>query len=145
MRFGRIVLIAGVSLVVFPALEQGVRGQEPDAPVTRETVQIPGPPVRRVPGAPGPTPAMGEPEPAHRVSINIGGYGFDMKPGPCVAKVEAAIQVHDDLFTGDPACDEQIRKARERQRKVEAKDPAYANAPRIGPAPTPAPGERNGD
>jgi len=68
------------------------------------------------------------------VGIVIAGFPFMMHPGPCAHSVEAAILAHEDLFTGDKACDSLIRQARAIQRRKEAEDPSYANEPRITPA-----------
>ena len=107
--------------------------------ITAPSLPVGGPRVRRTQPLPGvlePTP--GEiPDHEHLVGIAIDGVGFMMHPGPCAFRVEAAIMAHDDLFTGDQACDSLIRQARAIQRRREAEDPAYANAPRITPAPTP--------
>ena len=89
------------------------------------------------PGAMVPTPGMAPP-PEHLVGIIIAGFPFLMHRGPCAHRVEAAIQAHDDVFTGDQACDTLIRQARAIQRQKEAEDPDYANEPRITPAPAPA-------
>jgi hypothetical protein len=71
----------------------------------------------------------------HPIGITIDGYAFMMHRGPCARSVDNAIMAHDDLFTGDPACDALIRQARAIQRQKEAEDPSYANEPRITPAP----------
>jgi hypothetical protein len=78
------------------------------------------------------------PQHEHLVGLTINGEHFMMHPGPCVLHVEAAIQAHEDLFTGNEACDTLIRQARVIQRRKEAEDQSYANEPRITPAPTPA-------
>src|SRR5690242_4826325 len=96
------------------------------------SVPVRGPIVHRVPGQPGPTPGMAT-SVEHLIGITIDGYPFMMKPGPCAFSVEAAIQAHDDLLTGDDACDQQIRAARQIQRQKEVEDPEYANGPRITP------------
>ena len=74
----------------------------------------------------------------HPIGITIDGYAFMMQRGPCARSADNAIMAHDDLFTGDPACDALIRQARAIQRQKEAEDPSYANGPRITPAPTSA-------
>jgi len=72
------------------------------------------------------------------IGIPIDGFNFMMHPGPCAFRVEAAMQAHEDLFTGDQACDALIRQARGIQRQKEAEDPDYANSPSSTPASTPA-------
>lgn len=104
------------------------------APIVRST-PIP-------PGANLPMPSI-EPYHEHLVGVTIDGYRFLMHPGPCAFRVEAAIQAHQDILTGDKSCDAQIRQARAIQRQKEAEDPAYANEPRITPAPTPNAREEN--
>lgn len=108
--------------------------------ITAPSLPVGGPIVRRTQPLPGviePTPAESPPH-EHLVGIAIDGEGFMMHRGPCAFRVEAAIQAHEDLFTGERACDSLIRQARAVQRRREAEDPAYANAPRITPEPTPA-------
>ena len=77
------------------------------------------------------------PAPKDRIQLFIDGSLFMMQRGPCVRNVDIALMEHDDLFTGEPACDALIRQARAIQRRKEAEDPDYANEPRG----TPGPGE----
>jgi hypothetical protein len=108
--------------------------------ITAPSLPVRGPIVRRTQPLPGviePTPAE-SPQHEHLVGIAIGGEGFMMHPGPCAFRVEAAILAHEDLFTGEQACDSLIRQARAIQRRREAENPAYAHEPRITPEPTPA-------
>jgi hypothetical protein len=73
--------------------------------------------------------------PEDRVELFIDGSLFLMRRGPCVKSVDRALMAHDDLFTGDEACDALIRKARDIQRRKEQEDPSYADEPRVTPAP----------
>jgi hypothetical protein len=79
-----------------------------------------------------PTPGMVSP-PEHLIGIHINGEEFMMHARPCGLQVNAAIQAHDDLFTGNQECDALIRQARAIQRRKEKEDPCYANEPRIRP------------
>jgi hypothetical protein len=108
--------------------------------ITAPSLPVRGQRIRRTQPLPGviePTPAE-SPQHEHLVGIAIDGEGFMMHRGPCAFRVEAAILAHDDLFTGEQACDTLIRQARAIQRRKEAEDQSYANEPRITPAPTPA-------
>lgn len=138
----RIVLVLAIMLVAtVPALAQ--EEAEPTWTPTPHYLNPPslpvkGPIIRRYPGQPGPMPREGQSSSPPKVGITIDGYAFMMNRGPCMFKVGAAIQAHDDLFTGDKNCDEQIRQAREIQRQKEADDPSYANEPRATPEPKPS-------
>jgi hypothetical protein len=109
--------------------------------ITAPSLPVRGPRVLRTlppPGVIEPTPGVEYQQHEHLVGIAIDGEGFRMPSGTCAFRVEAAILAHDDVFTGDQACDSLIRQARAIQRRRETEDPAYANAPRITPAPTQA-------
>jgi hypothetical protein len=146
-RRARLIALAALLLPVLATLlpKAGAAQDSPASTVTPHLITAPSLPVRgpRVlstpipPGAMVPMPGMAPP-PEHMVGIIIAGFPFLMHPGPCAHRVEAAIQAHDDLFTGDEACDTLIRQARAIQRRKEKEDPSYANEPRITPAPTPA-------
>jgi hypothetical protein len=84
-----------------------------------------------------PTPGTAPP-PEHLIGIHIDGFNFMMHPGPCARSLDNAIRAHQDLFTGDKACDDLIRQARSIQRQKEAEDPAYARAMHATPVSTPA-------
>jgi hypothetical protein len=109
-RYTRVVGLAAVSVLTLAAL----------LPISAAAQDSP---------EPTPTPHLINHE--HPIRIGIDGSAFMMQRGPCVRRVDNAIMAHDDLFTGDPACDALIRQARAIQRQKEAEDPSYANEPRI--------------
>ena len=142
------VLALAVLLVVALAALLPMFGAAQDSPASIATPHLITAPSRPVlgqrvlstpipPGAMVPLPGAELPQHEHMVGIVIAGYPFLMHPGPCAHLVEAAILAHDDLFSGNQACDSLIRQARTIQRRKEAEDPSYANEPRITPAPTP--------
>jgi hypothetical protein len=147
-----IAIAAPLALPVRDRLSVGAltaSAQEPVEPtstptpnyVTAPSLPVRGTPVRRFWGQAGPTPHLAPP-PEHKIDIIIDGYHFEMRGSdPCRWNVQASIQAHDDLYTGDPRCDALIKQARAIQRQKEAEDPDYANAPRITPQPSPAEGD----
>src|SRR5271154_958315 len=111
----RVVRITGLSSVVLSALLP-IAGVAQDTPcptgtphwISAPSLPVRGPIVRGMPiplGAMVPTPRTEFPEHEHLVGITIAGFPFMMHPGPCAHRVEAAIQAHDDLFTGNLECD----------------------------------------
>jgi hypothetical protein len=107
--------------------------------ITAPSLPVRGPRVRSTPIPPGamlPTPGTAPP-PEHMIGIHIDGFNFMMHPGPCARSLDNAIRAHQDLFTGDKACDSMIKQARAIQRQKEAEDPNYAKPP-IAPSPTSA-------
>ena len=144
-RCARVVTLAALSMLTLAALlpSTGVAQDSPASTATPHWITAPSLPVRgpRVLSTPMPpgamVPTFGS-VPQHPIRIGIDGSAFMMHRSPCVASVAIAIRAHDDLFTGDPACDALIRQARAIQRQKEAEDPDYANEPRITPAPTSA-------
>ena len=126
-------LIAASLLALFVL---GVDGMAQDEPQPASTPHY----VRSTPipaGAMVPMPGIAPPH-EHMLAIHVDGYQFMMWPGPCAFRVSAAIQAHQDLLSGDQACDKLIRQARTIQRQKEAEDPAYARAMHATPARTTA-------
>jgi hypothetical protein len=102
--------------------------------ITAPSLPVRGPIVRSTPIPPGamvPRPGVEYPQHEHLIGINIDRENFRMHRGPCAFRVNAAIQAHDDLFTGNQECDALIRQARAIQRRKEREDPCYANEARI--------------
>jgi hypothetical protein len=65
------------------------------------------------------------PPPLKTARLSIDGYYFKMPPGPCVFKVETALNAHADIYSGNKTCDAYIKKARVIQKQKEAEDPNY--------------------
>jgi hypothetical protein len=135
--------LIAASLLTLVALAPTIMAQDSAASmpsphwITAPSLPVRGPKVRSTPIPPGamvPRPGVAPP-PEHMIGIRIDGFNFMMHRGRCVRSVDIAIQAHEDLLTGDQACDDLIRQARVIQRRKEAEDPAYARA--MHPVPTP--------
>jgi hypothetical protein len=141
--FGLAVLLVVALTALIPSSSAAQDSPQPTP--TPNWITAPSLPVRgpRVLSTPLPPSAMAATPRSiqhheHPIRIGIDGSAFMMQRGPCARSVDNAIMAHDDLFSGDPACDALIRQARAIQRQKEAEDPSYANEPRITPAPTSA-------
>ncbi len=75
--------------------------------------------------SPSPPSMYYNPPPLKTARLSIDGYYFKMPPGPCVFKVETALNAHADIYSGNKTCDEYIKKARVIQKQKEAEDPNY--------------------